>query len=350
LLPGLASWIAAWPLLWWRGLLTLKMGIILGLLFALLLIVAHLPVHIRLGKTVAKCLDEFVPSILNGHAHVIGHSLGSYIICTALKNDPTMYARRVVLAGCVVKRRFEWQSLIKKEERKAAAVRNEVAGRDWVASAAGLLRWRFRDFGPAGRHGFQEDANLVHTVESPNKQCPTCPSLAVAAPIHNFVSEKKGHSGVLKSTYAKYYWLPFLWEIDPSEFRAFLDDCFSMMKAFADAGSPDTPPPGGEFDALADGFLKRTWSWTRGFTIATFLTQTGRSVPEGDHKIIVYNLCRAVAEAETALGAKVKKWRQNPQARDDYKSPEHDEAIKALYPPTALARAYSVYKNNSKTE
>jgi len=350
LLPGLAAWIVAWPLLWWREWLHLKTGISLGVLLVLVLIAAHLPVHIRLARTVARFLDESAPSILNGHAHVIGHSLGSYIICTALRNDPTMFARRVVLAGCVVKRTFAWQNLMKEEERKATAVRNEVAGRDWVASAARLLCWRFRDFGSAGRHGFQGDPGLVHTVQSPNKKCSTCPSQAVAAPMHNFISAKKGHSGVLKSTYTKYYWLPFFWEIDPNEFRAFLDDCFNMMKAFADAGSSDAPPPGGEFDALADAFLNRPWSWARGCTIPDFLAQTGRPVPDaGNQKIIAYNLCRAVAEAETALGAKVKRWREDPRIQGDYKSSEHDDAIKALYPLTALTRAYLVYKNKSKT-
>jgi pimeloyl-ACP methyl ester carboxylesterase len=350
LVPGVAAWIAAWSLLWWHERLHLQTGAAMVILLVLVLIAAHLAVGIRLEKTVAKFLDECAPSILNGHAHVIGHSLGSYIVCTALQNDPTMFARRVVLAGCVVKTCFAWQNLTQGPERKVAAVRHEVAGRDWIPSAARFLSWRFRNFGSAGRLGFRGDANLVHTVQSPNQKCSACIGMPVLAPVHNFVSAKKGHSGVLKSTYTKYYWLPYFWEIDPSEFREFLDACFNMMKAFANAGSPSTAPAGGEFDRLADAFLQRPWSWTGGCAIPDFLARTGRPVPEpGNQKIVAYNMCLAVAEAEAALGAKVNKWRKDPSALLDYRSPEYDDVIKALYPTTALTRAYLVYKNGSKT-
>src|SRR5205823_4384659 len=117
------------------------------------------------------------------------------------------------LAGCVLARQFNWRDVL--QEDKCIAVRNEVAGGDWVASSARLLHWRFPDFGSAGRRGFKEDAELVHTVQNPNLACTQCGTQADKAPVHNFVSKTKGHSDVLKSTYVKYYWLPFFWGIEP---------------------------------------------------------------------------------------------------------------------------------------
>lgn len=51
LLPGLAAWVAAFPFLWWREWLHLKTGASMGLLLVVVLIAAHLPVHIRLRRT-----------------------------------------------------------------------------------------------------------------------------------------------------------------------------------------------------------------------------------------------------------------------------------------------------------
>lgn len=313
----------------------------MGLLLVSVLVLAHLMVHIRLRKTEDKFLNDSVPANLRGHPNVIAHSLGSYLVARALRDDAPSSVDRIVLAGCVVCRNFPWKTISK----KFTAIRNEVAGRDLVPVAAGLLRWRLGDFGRAGRKGFTGDADFAHMVQSPEDCCGICPSQPAAAPVHNFVSAKKGHSGVLKSTYAKYYWLPFFWGIDPSEFREFLDACFTMMKALVDAGSSSASTPGGEFDNLADIFLKRSWGWTGGHTIPEYLAYTHRPVPDaGDQKIIAYNVCHAVIEAETSLGAKVEKWREDKVARQSYKSAQYDEAIKAVNPRTALTRAFCAFK------
>jgi hypothetical protein len=321
LLPGLALWGAAWPFLWWREWLQLKTGVRLSLLLVAILVAAHLFVYIRLRKTVQKFLDESVPAILKGHIHIIAHSLGSYIVCTALQDDPTMSAQRIVLAGCVVNTGFAWKNL----NKKVVAVRNEVAGRDLVPLAAKCLRWRFCDFGSAGRNGFQEDGSVPNLVQ-------------------NVLNARKGHSGVLKATYVKYFWLPFFWGIDPGEFREFLDDCFAMMGALAAAGSPNVAPPSGEFDLLAEAFLKRQWGWAGGRTIPGYLTSIWRVVLNpADEKIIAFTVCLAVTSAEDALHAKVKKWKEDRHARQSYKSADYDDAIKALNPVTAVARAFATY-------
>lgn len=346
-------------LLWGAGLLVilwykfLNVWTVTGLIvvFAVVPILAHLLVHIRLRNTVQKFLDDSAPAVLKGHAHVIGHSLGSYIVCIALRDDPATFAQRILLAGCVVDPKFAWHNLLQGKKPKCEAVRNEVAGRDWVASAARLLRWRHRDFGSAGRHGFEEKSGLVHTVQSPNEPCSQCQPQPDTAAVHNFVSAKKGHSGVLKSTYAKYYWLPFFWSMDAFELREFLDSCFDMMKALVEAGSPDAPPPTGEFDNRATNFLKREWNWARGRTVAKYVAdELNHVLSPGDQKIIAFNICHAVAEAETSLGAKVEKWRTDPVARKTYASAEYDEVIKALNPKTALVRAFLVFMNKPKEQ
>lgn len=325
---------------WWREWLQLKTGASLGVLLIAIFLLAHLFVKIRLGKTVQKFLNDSAPGILTGHIHIIGHSLGSYIVCSALQNEETMFAQRVVLTGCVVDTDFAWAHLLR--EKKFVVVRNEVAARDLVAWAAKFLRWRIPNFGSAGRNGFKEAVDLVHTVQSPNQSCLVQPD---TARVHNFVSAKKSHSGVLKSTYTKYYWLPFFWGIDPREFREFLDACFEMMKALVAAGSPSKPPPAGDFNRLAEEFLKREWAWAGGRTIAKYLNDAGCPVvAPGDEKIIVFNVCLSVTRAEDALGAKVEKWMKDPVARQDYRSAEHDDAIKALYPVTAVKRAFLAYK------
>jgi pimeloyl-ACP methyl ester carboxylesterase len=331
-------------LFWWREWLQLKTGTILGFLLIVIFVLAHLFVYIRLKKTVQMFLDNSVPQILTGRFHIIAHSLGSYIVCVALQDEETMNVQRVVLAGCVVDTNFAWPDLLK--DQKFAAVRNEVAGRDLVAWAAKFLSWRFPNFGSAGRNGFKEVADHVHTVQSPNQSCATQPD---NAHVHNFVSEKKSHSGVLKSTYAKYYWLPFFWGIDPCEFREFLNACFEMMKALANAGLPSEPPPAGDFNRFARTFLTRKWAWAGGSTIPTYLSDAGWFVTPGEEAIIVYNVCLSVAAAEVALGAKVEKWMKDSVARQDYRSAEHDEAIKALNPVTAVKRAFIAYRERSKS-
>jgi hypothetical protein len=181
----------------------------------------------------------------------------------------------------------------------------------------------------------------VHTVASPNESCSITPD---TAKVHNYISAKKGHSGVLTATYTKYYWLPFFWGIAPSEFREFLDACREVMSAFAAAGSPEGPPPGGDFNTQTEAFLERTWRWADG-TLPQYLVNRGTPVPNaGDQKIVVFNLCVAVAKAQDTLGSKIEKWRTDAIARQSAMSVEFDEAIKALYPPTAVSRAYLAYK------
>jgi hypothetical protein len=325
---GLAVWAVG---SWWLGLLPALSGLAL----AAVLLVAHLLAGIRLSRTVNEFLDKAAPTVLRGRMHLIAHSLGSLIVCRALRNEATLNALRIVLAGCIVNPGYEWASV----RRKVGAVRNEVATADVVSAIASLLRWRIRGIGRAGQIGFTP-SDAVHTVSTPDGICPKAPNGAL---VHNYVSPGKGHSGVLSITSAKYFWLPFFWGFEPAEFQALLDDCADMLRALKAAGSPSTPPPGGPFDALATRFLERKWGWADGKTIPAFLADTGRSVPKNDEKLIVLLLCLALLGAQEALGAKIEAWRAGRPLEESYKSEAYDEQIRALDPRVALSRSFTTY-------
>jgi hypothetical protein len=339
LICGLLLWMGLLFYILQQGPLSWPARIWFGMAFVLIPVLANRLAPLRLEYTKKQVLKNAEPTILSGHSHVIAHSLGTYIICAALRDQEPTTFKRIVLAGCVLNPSFGWQDLLTK--KKYEAVRNEVAGRDWVASAARLLRWRIPDFGAAGRHGFKGVTDLVHTLKSPGELCACCGS----ASVHNYISAKEGHSGVLKSTYVKYYWLPFLWGMESSEFREFLNQCHKMMSAYSAIGSPEVPPGQDSFSALAREFLKMQWKWTNGRTVTQYINdEFGKTLTSEEAIIIVYNICNAVTAAEVALGDKVKKWREDPLARQGHASQEFDKLIQPLDPRIAVFRALLAYE------
>lgn len=100
------------------------------------------------------------------HAQVsyVGHSNGTYIVAKALEKYATLRLHRVVFAGSVVPRSFEWTRWIE-GERRVGAVRNFVAAGDWVVAIfprffelmmelTGLRA--LGDIGSAGFNGFED--------------------------------------------------------------------------------------------------------------------------------------------------------------------------------------------------
>ncbi|MDG3007504.1 alpha/beta fold hydrolase [Paludisphaera mucosa] len=84
-----------------------------------------------------------------------GHSNGTFIIATAVKDVPGVEFERVYLAGSVLPDDFAWDALI---GGKVAQVRNDTARSDWVvALICGTLSWLapYRDLGIGGFAGFQ---------------------------------------------------------------------------------------------------------------------------------------------------------------------------------------------------
>lgn len=97
----------------------------------------------------------------------LGHSNGTYILASALRQYPTLKIDNVLFAGSVVPSHFDWHSLI--EAKRVASVRNIVANLDLVVAVfphvfqqiAQFLPANVRrestvfDLGSAGFNGFQ---------------------------------------------------------------------------------------------------------------------------------------------------------------------------------------------------
>lgn len=102
------------------------------------------------------------------HIQFVGHSNGTYVLTSALARYHSMQIDRVVLAGSVVRRGFEWAPLI--DRKQVGLVRNYVAADDAVVALFPRLfelpgfRWLGNDIGSAGFNGFdrRDDPRLPH--------------------------------------------------------------------------------------------------------------------------------------------------------------------------------------------
>jgi pimeloyl-ACP methyl ester carboxylesterase len=95
----------------------------------------------------------------------VGHSNGTYLVARALEDYPAARFTRIVFAGSVVRRRYDWQRLLRAGRVKG--VLNYVATKDLVVALfpKGLqpLRLLF-DLGSAGHDGFRTSAREVKQV------------------------------------------------------------------------------------------------------------------------------------------------------------------------------------------
>lgn len=95
----------------------------------------------------------------------VGHSNGTYLLAKALELYPCCRFNNVVFAGSVVRREYNWQTLL--ETNRVNAVLNFVASRDWVVAFIPklfqLLRWS--DLGSAGHDGFGSKKRSDHKFE-----------------------------------------------------------------------------------------------------------------------------------------------------------------------------------------
>ncbi|MBC7776140.1 MAG: alpha/beta hydrolase [Phycisphaerae bacterium] len=85
--------------------------------------------------------------------HYVGHSNGTYLLARALSEYPACRFHRVVFAGSVVQRQYNWQQFM---PRQVGAVLNFVASQDWVVAyfPKGLQSLKLQDLGSAGHDGF----------------------------------------------------------------------------------------------------------------------------------------------------------------------------------------------------
>ncbi|WP_332848000.1 hypothetical protein [Massilia sp. S19_KUP03_FR1] len=90
----------------------------------------------------------------NAAFHYVGHANGTYLAAKALCDYPAAAFSRIVFAGSVVRRDYDWQSLI--QSRRVGQVLNYVSTADWVVAVfgSGLQKMTAFDIGSAGHDGF----------------------------------------------------------------------------------------------------------------------------------------------------------------------------------------------------
>lgn len=85
--------------------------------------------------------------------YFVGHSNGTYLLAKALKDYPAARFKRIVFAGSVVHRKYDWSQFM---PQQTEGVLNFVASADWVVALfpKALQSLRIQDLGSAGHDGF----------------------------------------------------------------------------------------------------------------------------------------------------------------------------------------------------
>jgi pimeloyl-ACP methyl ester carboxylesterase len=227
--------------------------VLVGVVISLMLAWVAAPIRRRCAlKSVIKQANLYMA---HQKPHIIAHSFGTYLICTALRQYPASRARRVVLLGCVLASRWEWAKLLQLKRDAFHEIRNEWTNSDWVVR---LARWvRIPGFGRAGILRFEGSPDLIHDVTHPTQLCISCETGAIeAALIHNIDCSGLGHSDAfLGPAHAERFWLPYLWGIDPAEYVFLLDLCENASKQ-EDLGNMP------KLAVVEDELLECHWRWT----------------------------------------------------------------------------------------
>ncbi len=113
-------------------------------------------------RNVRWFMDEYTNALArypNAEFSFIGHSNGTYLLASALERYRACRFDRVVLAGSVVNRHFDWEGAFRRGQVRA--VQNYVATADWVVAVFPALFQQLRgakaDLGNAGHAGFTAD-------------------------------------------------------------------------------------------------------------------------------------------------------------------------------------------------
>jgi len=251
-IPAIPCLVLALWLGWIHRMLYLTSAVLAVVLISFL---ATFPYRQRAVRTVKGRLSNAAPGIKR--PHLIAHSFGTYVTGETLSDLPATKFGRTILVGCVLGEKFmekqytSWgwpQTGNKTDMYRALAVRNEMASRDWIVRWAGRLRRCVPGFGAAGYKGFSGPPDLVHSVSTPNAECPSCwpkaapdgsvPSGLSPAVVHNVHCQGLDHSDYfLGANHAILYWIPFLWGYDPALYRGFLFVCMKIREAH-DKGEP----------------------------------------------------------------------------------------------------------------
>jgi pimeloyl-ACP methyl ester carboxylesterase len=237
----------------WLGLLVGGAGVLLSRLLS--------------RRLLESAIDNFVVRFsreadqMGRPTHVIAHSLGTYLTATALQRFPGIQLGRVILCGCVLPRYYPWQAFRKdvaagRLNARIASIRNEMGLRDWVPRAA---LWARRvggpRFGSAGLEGFTGSDSLIHEVPEGSVQCPRCVT-GVDGFLHNVRLDFSHSTGFLGGNQCKYFWVPFLLNCDPGEFRKLLNLSASCYDA--QGRDPD------EINFSETELREYPWRWCEG--------------------------------------------------------------------------------------
>jgi len=115
-------------------------------------------------------MDRYAESLAlypNAEFSFIGHSNGTYLLARALRDYPACRFKNVVLAGSVIRTRYDWAPA--GDRKQVQHVLNFVASADWVVAffPRAIEMLRLQDLGSAGHDGFRcenDKAGLVSQV------------------------------------------------------------------------------------------------------------------------------------------------------------------------------------------
>jgi hypothetical protein len=85
----------------------------------------------------------------------VGHSNGTYLLGSALRKYQASTFGRIVCAGSVLPRNYEWDAM--ETQRRITGVRNYLASQDWVVGIFPNLFDFLGDIGGGGFFGFMRE-------------------------------------------------------------------------------------------------------------------------------------------------------------------------------------------------
>jgi pimeloyl-ACP methyl ester carboxylesterase len=276
--------------------------------------------------------------------HLIAHSFGTYVSGNTLATLPATKFGRAILAGCVLDEDFmekqyknwSWpQSAPGTDMYHVLSVRNEMASRDRIVRLAAKLDRCVPGFGAAGSKGFSGPINLVHSISTPNAQCPACwPSTPPAGTssgstspgvVHNVLCQGLGHSDYfLGANHAILYWIPFLWGYDPAVYRRLLFTCLQVRQAH-DNGQPN--------ETLENYKAMRLSSWGQ---------FPKRTLDEaiGDWFAVEFERIPSDEELDTVASEALRLILLGQEAMDHENTPDRETWIRCLNPSIAIQLAF----------
>jgi hypothetical protein len=315
------------------------------------LFLAYLATYVRRRLAFNKMLQQasdYAQPAYQSKTHLIAHSLGTYLIGRALRTRAYFHVGRIVFVGCVLPRNFPWSKLIGLGGAKGhqfLEVRNELGRKDIVVLMAWMMSWLIRGLGIAGFSGFKGPPELIHTTDAASGSCGDCPTGGLA-PIHNVVSGDLGHSDTfVGSGYAEVFWLPFMWGIDPNEYKDFLELC--NLAAGLEREWSSSARAGGHVDPrlvnIETLLLARSWKWSGG-KFGDFLAQevvsryplTGQPLQQSVG-LAVRGVWQSVMQALEARQTRENRFRQGLPT-----DPVVDTAVRCLDPREAVRRAVAL--------